>query len=432
MRKRLPFFLIFFLTTFISFSQTKEDTAFVLGATFANSDFNSRQVTYGFKKDFHTLNPFYHIFSSAMYVYQSVISQELMRSCVFEPSCSQFSKELITTYGLTKGVFLTSDRMTRCTRIALVGKEDYYFDNLQHKIIETSSYYGRNAIVSLKKQEELPAFASFKDSTASLFAKEDFEFANYLIGNDMKEDALTLFEEKKYYNSSLQTQDSINYIKGWTYYSNKKLSEASYFFSQVSDSCEFYPKSVFFSAISLMHDDDFDASKTVLSSFKDSASYSEVYAFESAGLALLKRDFGSYDYYSRSFTHQDYTISEQQSTLAKIAFDLRKHRDKSPWLAGVMSSLVPGIGKIYAGKIGEGVSSFLFVGSLAALTAENWVKSGILNWKTILFGLTGLTFYIGNIYGSITAARIANYDFNKKTNIALLYSIHIPLRSIFE
>jgi Uncharacterized conserved protein len=432
---RKPIFLVLFFVSlpFYSFAQHQGDSALMMSKDFITHGFDTRNVTYGFKEHLHTLNPFYHIFSSAMYVYQSVISQELMRSCAFEPSCSKYSKELIKTYGLTKGVLLTSDRITRCSRVALSGKEDLRFDANKGKIIENTDRYSLRNSKPLDTKDT-NTINTDRSSTvfSARFAKEDFEFANYLIGNDMKEDALVLIEQNSGYLSNQSTQDSVNYIKGWTYYSNKKLSEASSLFMQVSNTSEFYPKSVFFGSISLMHQGSLAASAKILSSFKDSASYLEVYSFERAGLALLQRNFKSYDYYSTAFTSEDYTLSEQEATLTKIAKDLKGYSPKSLWLAGAMSCALPGLGKVYAGRLGEGISSFLFVGSLGVIAAENWVKNGIGNWKTLLFGLTGLTFYIGNIYGSITTAKIANDDFNKKTDIALLYSIHIPLRSIFE
>ena len=91
-----------------------------------------------------------------------------------------------------------------------------------------------------------------------------------------------------------------------------------------------------------------------------------------------------------------------------------------------------GLGKVYAGELSEGVAAFLTVGSLAAITAENWAKYGVKDWKTILFGTLGAVFYIGNIYGSYVSGSIHNNDLRNAQDTAILYHIHIPLRSVFQ
>ena len=84
---------------------------------------SEREVAYGFVPGKRTLNPFYHMFSSAMYVYQKYLSSVLSRQCAFSPTCSGYSKALIKEYGLCKGVFCTADRLMRCNRIALSDKD---------------------------------------------------------------------------------------------------------------------------------------------------------------------------------------------------------------------------------------------------------------------------------------------------------------------
>ena len=63
-------------------------------------------------------NPVNTVFSSLMYCYQKILSPQMSSSCIYTPSCSNFSKQLIHEYGLIKGIFLSADRIMRCNRVS--------------------------------------------------------------------------------------------------------------------------------------------------------------------------------------------------------------------------------------------------------------------------------------------------------------------------
>ncbi|NDG46018.1 MAG: membrane protein insertion efficiency factor YidD [Flavobacteriia bacterium] len=47
-------------------------------------------------------------------VYQNFVSPLLPPSCRFQPSCSQYAKEVLIKYGLLKGSFLAVKRISKC------------------------------------------------------------------------------------------------------------------------------------------------------------------------------------------------------------------------------------------------------------------------------------------------------------------------------
>jgi len=47
-------------------------------------------------------------------LYQQTISQVMPPSCRFIPTCSQYTYEAITKYGILKGVWLGTRRISRC------------------------------------------------------------------------------------------------------------------------------------------------------------------------------------------------------------------------------------------------------------------------------------------------------------------------------
>ena len=47
-------------------------------------------------------------------IYQSTLSQVMAPSCRFVPSCSQYTYEAVTKFGIFKGVWLGGRRLARC------------------------------------------------------------------------------------------------------------------------------------------------------------------------------------------------------------------------------------------------------------------------------------------------------------------------------
>ena len=54
-------------------------------------------------------------------LYQSTLSRVMLPSCRFTPSCSQYTYEAISKYGLFKGVWLGVRRLVRCHPFHEVG-----------------------------------------------------------------------------------------------------------------------------------------------------------------------------------------------------------------------------------------------------------------------------------------------------------------------
>lgn len=51
--------------------------------------------------------------------YKNHISKQILNDCIYDHSCSTFSKDVIENIGLIKGLLLTADRLTRCNRASL-------------------------------------------------------------------------------------------------------------------------------------------------------------------------------------------------------------------------------------------------------------------------------------------------------------------------
>lgn len=79
-----------------------------------------------------------------MYVYQRYISPQLPSECLYHPSCSGFSKELIREYGLLPGMFATADRLMRCNRMAALDTHPLEINQLSGKVHEDVQRYKKH------------------------------------------------------------------------------------------------------------------------------------------------------------------------------------------------------------------------------------------------------------------------------------------------
>jgi len=89
---------------------------------------NRKPITFKHRNIFAKYNPFSLSAKGAMLFYQYVVSPQFFRFCLYERSCSNFSKKAIEEFGLVKGVFLSADRLLRCNILAMdeICSFDYY------------------------------------------------------------------------------------------------------------------------------------------------------------------------------------------------------------------------------------------------------------------------------------------------------------------
>jgi TM2 domain-containing membrane protein YozV len=81
----------------------------------------------------------------------------------------------------------------------------------------------------------------------------------------------------------------------------------------------------------------------------------------------------------------------------------KKVYNKKPLLAASISCLIPGLGKLYAGKKKAFVSTFLINAVFATQATESIIKAGVRHPLSIINIGAFSVFYLSNIYGSYKA-----------------------------
>lgn len=262
-------------------------------------------------------------------------------------------------------------------------------------------------------------------------ANNDLRFIDHLVNIGEYNEALYLLDSTDYL--SIELNDSTNYLRGWSLYSLKRLDASSKSLMKVTPASGFYHKSHFFAAYNYSHTGNY---KNALQGLSDLSVNTEklisLKNYEIAGIYLLQ---GDREMFEESLSKTDksiYEISDSYYNLKNISVDLKNHKKKSGVIAGVLSGIIPGSGKFYAGKRGEAISAFFATTGLGVVTWENYRRSGLKSFKTIAFGSAFAFSYAANIYGSVLTVNILESEYNENVKNTILFNLHIPLRNTFD
>ena len=83
---------------------------------------------------------------------------------------------------------------------------------------------------------------------------------------------------------------------------------------------------------------------------------------------------------------------------------------KSPWVAGALSAVIPGLGRVYTGRWPDGLMSFLLVGVTAGVAAQGFYEDGRDSVRGWILGSIAALLYVGNVYGSAVGAIVQRRD----------------------
>jgi len=269
------------------------------------------------------------------------------------------------------------------------------------------------------------------DSFSQVPGDCDLCFINHLIDRGDYNAALFLIDSSECKVS--ENNDSLHYLKGWCMYYLQNLAESATSFLRVHPSSSFYAESRFFSAYNNIHIGDLEAARNILGeTHLNDDKLVSLRNFELSGISLLQNDLNTFEEFIRKADRNRYEISGSVENLEKLSDQIRTHKDKSAFLAGVLSGFLPGAGKLYAGKKGEAVAAFFSTAGLGAVTYENYGKNGIDSFTTVAFGTAFLFSYIANIYGAVLSVRVLENEYDEHVKNTILFNLHIPLRNTFN
>lgn len=257
-------------------------------------------------------------------------------------------------------------------------------------------------------------------------------FLEHLVNKGDYREAVYLIDKETCIESGTRT-DSINYFKGWAHYALKELETSSIALLSVSKSSPFYHKARFFAGYNYIFLSNYPKATTVFEGLDNgNLIYTNLKDLQLSGIDILN---GKYLQAEQRLALINNTLSplhDALNNLKLINHEMLNHKSKSPLIAALLSAVVPGAGKFYAGRKGQAVSSFISTVGFGLIAWENYRKLGPTNAKTIVFGTAFAANYAANIYGSAMAVKVKENDYKNVMHQQVLFNLHIPLRNIFE
>ncbi len=330
-------------------------------------------------------NPAKIVVGSLFDTYQNTFSSSQGDVCNFSPSCSRFGRQAVEQHGIVLGALMAADRLTRCNPWAYLYYGTYYEGIQDGKIYDPiekggqaafSDQSSRSAVVSypqvpvpssydsLYQPHNILKFADFlyqrAEFPAALNEYRRYEFLVGSISDTVRQRIITCLTQSGRYREAMISADGITdlsqrtFIKGSIMYDAAQYDSSRYYLQQSGSHMQ-------------------DARKLIGLGFAREFNF---------------RDAGKY-----------------------ITLPPGMPREKKAAL-GAVCALLPGGGHVYGDRVGDGIFSFLMIGTGAMLSYYYYDQDEDLKFS-LAFAATAV-FYAANIYGGINAVRDYNYHQNTR------------------
>ncbi|MDW3192045.1 MAG: TM2 domain-containing protein [Cytophagales bacterium] len=263
--------------------------------------------------------------------------------------------------------------------------------------------------------------------------QEDFRFLKHLEGLEEWQEGLLLLTQLEPQAISSGRADTLNFFKGKFTYKSKQPEASVEAFRLVNESnLEYYRYARFFGAFQSAYTGNVSSATDFLNAYQPEDSLSiRIKNLQLAGLNLMNRDYTSYLDRQSQFT-LNYELEPYEQGMMERYNDLQAYKKKSPFVAGLMSAIVPGAGRFYMGKPGQGIAAFFVTGVFGLQAWEGYRKDGPDSARFIIFGSLFTISHVANIWGSALGVRIRREEFNDQMNASILLDMHIPLRVLVD
>ena len=236
----------------------------------------------------------------------------------------------------------------------------------------------------------------------NLFDKQhSIVFANYLMDQGLYNLAVPEMEKL---NFEYKNDDSLQFLLLKAYRKSGRVKQgierASDLFKNYANVPSLASKE-YFSLLALNHDIN-KANQLLTKNLHIDNKHKRRYEIH---LALLSKDWNK-----SSLLYTEYSSGNELLNCYKPCIDEATNiHYKSAFLAGTISTLIPGAGKVYTGFMQDGLLSFLSIGVSGWQAYSGFEKDGknsVYGWS--FAGIAGIL-YLANIYGSAKSANYINH-----------------------
>lgn len=270
----------------------------------------------------------------------------------------------------------------------------------------------------------------------SVQVSSEVDFLLYLIENKQLDNAE--YFSNKVLNDSISYPadlcDSVSYICGAAWERFMKPEKAIFYYDKVHDNSVFYYPAGYRSGLLEAERKNYPAARMKFEGilYDENDYFTALKKFELSGVYLLLRDYAAFDSIQSGFQTKDSLLIAENEYLIKYNSMLRSQKKKSPLLAGVLSAMIPGLGKVYTGKPGQALAAFIKTVPLAAIAFENYRVNGFRSPQFFIFGSLFTLFYVGNIWGSSLSAKIVYQEKTDEILHNIVVGLRIPVDKFFR
>lgn len=239
------------------------------------------------------------------------------------------------------------------------------------------------------------------------------KFADYLY---RQHDYLRAAAEYQRYLTMISPNDSVFYALGLSYEKARKLSAAEAAFAQIPAGFKrslLLPKAVLqMSFLWVVQNDTAKISafeRLQHPGFRPKLVHQALQPLFGVPL-LLNGEIPRAKVYFRKLNRPDFSKAELPFVKAfeKLAVSGEKIKRKKPILAGAFSAILPGLGRFYVGRPGDGLYSMVFIGISGYSAYRGFARHGVRSGRGWILGGLTTALYLGNVYGSYLSAKIVN------------------------
>ena len=262
---------------------------------------------------------------------------------------------------------------------------------------------------------------------------EEKKFGEYLLENHFHKDCLTLFRGLHTNRSALSANqsDSTSFFIARCYEAMNKEDSMYKYLKYIYSDGPLHNYASARASLYLAKLGNYESAKSEVMSINQSADTSgTLKMFFLASIALLNHDSMEFHLQSKNMTPGS-NLEEEENVLYEQATVIGSVKRKSPALAGALSAVVPGLGKVYGGKPLQGLTTLFPLTALAVQAAEAYHKGGIRDARFILYGSLFSLFYVGNVWGSVLSVGIKKREQYNESDQKVLSAMRLALSRTF-
>lgn len=235
----------------------------------------------------------------------------------------------------------------------------------------------------------------------------NYEFGQHLLNTSQFKDLFYLKEVMAENGIPQRQEAQINFLVAKGHYELKNFKKAGRFFQKARDPVDtgLSPKT-FLGAHAFAKLKAYQkADQLLLTNDPKQPFHHQYNNYFRSGLAILRQDSRLFDSLNAIKPKSIPPLNKFASDLEEYQTQLKKIKDKKPWKGAVLSGIIPGLGKVYAGRPKSGLSAFLQLGLLGVQAYEGYAEKGLNDPQLYVFGGLFTAFYLGNIWGSANSVK---------------------------